>query len=350
MHSFFTRNITHKATLCLGIISLLFVPQRLEAEENVRKIIELNVERFESVSAKDKKLIQEWLIDLESTPLLAERLAVVVTGAYFTGGKMARSETAQARQFVFCWANRDGTKQQRVILRDESLLDPVVQTQGEDRFMQTNATSLDQLRLGERFRESMGIQVLPASKESRLNNRIRLAGVFYPIVATTATAMEWYRGSACQATSARVEIERLTGVYRDREMTIAEFYYQSTPKAVLHRFVVFRDGVPIQTEDRLAVHDGEEFRAIRLLDLSPEDLKQLKMTRQKASPIARTNAEWGTVEPDLKLPSHIRSQTISGPHSIEVEAKCVWFVNEEVKSVLFEHASVGKLAPLQLLE
>ena len=326
------------------------VSSTLFANEVETDAIEIDPQKIAPITAEDKQAIESWLIDLESTPLLARKIAVIVTGSYFIGGRVKNVETISARQFAICWANKDGLQKQRVILRDEGLLNPSDAEENGDRYMRSNSNALDQLTIDQRYHEAAGLQLYPESKKNRLTQRLKLAGVFYPLAATTATATEWYGGSAMNPTSARVEIERLTGVYRQSDLTIAEFYYQSTNTAVLHRFVVFREGVPIQVDDRMAVSNAGRFRAIRLLQPSPEDLKQLAKTRKQSFDVARTRTEWIKVKPDLQLPSKLRSRTISGPHSIEVSAKCTWWVNDDVKPLIFKPGSVGKLSPLQLME
>ncbi|MDG2221632.1 MAG: hypothetical protein P8L85_09640 [Rubripirellula sp.] len=311
---------------------------------------EIDVAKLKSVTPETKHQIQDWLIDLESTPLLVQRLAVVITGEVFTGGKIGEKETVNAKQFAIAWVTQAGTKNQRVIFQDASLLDPVVQDRDGQRYVQSNANALDQLKRGDEYFEARGLKRYPLSRKPRLSPLLKISGVFYPITATTATATEWYRGSAATPLTARVEIERLVNSYQQGEKTIAEFYYQSNDSAVLYRYVVFEGGVPVRVEDRMAMSSPGRFRLVSLLQPKSADLEQMQQTREAAVLVARTQAKWEKLQADLQVPIEIRSRTINGPHAIEFAVKCVWLANEKIKPVVFEPTSVGKLTPLQLIE
>jgi hypothetical protein len=309
------------------------------------------VEKIQPVTPEMKRQVQEWIIDLESTPLLASKLAVVVTGEYFTGGTKQGVESVNAKQFAMCWATQEGTKDQRVIFQEQSLLDPVLREADGGRYMQSSSNDLDQLKKRDKYFEASGRRVYPESTKPRLEQPLKLAGAFYPITAATATVTEWYRGSVAKPTSARVEIERLTGFYRQGDRVVAEFYYQSSEISVLHRLVVFKQGVPVQVEDRMAFafKSNDRFRIVSLLRPEQDDLEQMQRTRKEAIPLALTRIQWGKIEPDLRVPIALDAKTVNGPNAIEAVAKCVWFVNDEVSPVIFDARSVGLLTPLELI-
>ncbi|MEM8667562.1 MAG: hypothetical protein AAGG48_08615 [Planctomycetota bacterium] len=319
------------------------------ADETKSELIEIDSTKIETVDDDLRRKIQDWIIDLESVPLLADQLAVVVTGSYFSGGRVAGGDTVNGRQFTIGWATQKGTRNQRIILQDEGLLDPIFNDGKDERFMRANASGMDQLKMGDRYFEALGLQVRPESKKSKLESQFKQSGLFYPTTATTATATEWYRGTASEPISARVEIERLTGAYEQDGSTIVEFLYQSSDRAILYRYVVFRDGVPIQVEDQMAISDSGRFRRISLLNPQKEDEEQLKDTRSKAVTVARTQSKWVTVKGDFKLPVEMKSVTTKGPHAIEVTAKCMWLLKEQVKPEIFASRTVGAMTPTQWL-
>ncbi|MDA9856942.1 hypothetical protein N9D23_02390 [Rubripirellula sp.] len=320
------------------------------AAEKKPSDFEIDVAKLEPVTPETKHAIQDCLIDLESTPLLVQRLAVVVTGEVFTGGRIEGQEAVNAKQFAIGWVTQAGAKNQRVIFQGASLLNPVLRDRDGQRYVQSSANSFDQLKRGDEYFEARGPKRYPMSRKPRLAPLLKVSGVFYPTTATTATATEWYRGSAANPLAARVEIERLVSSYQEGKKTIAEFYYQSNDSAVLHRFIVFEGGVPIQVEDRMAMSTPGRFRLVSLLQPKSADLEQMKRTRESAVPVARTQTKWKKIQADLQVPIEIRSRTINGPHAIEFVANCVWLTNEKIKPVAFEPTSVGTLTPLQLID
>jgi len=316
------------------------------AADEPPKRIKVSLGLLQAPTAKQRERVHDWILDLETTTLLADRLAVVATGEYFVASGV---KDMDIKRFAFCWAVEHQQDRERVVFGDSALNAPLNLEGPNARYVADTGSALDRLRVVDDFHEAINQQRRPVAKKSAIGKQLRLMGLFFPVTAASSVANEIYLGMARDPQKAKIDIKKLTGLYTSGSLTIAEFVSQWKRQYQIHRIVVFRNGLPVQVEDFLYFASGpDDLPALQAPEITQEAQERLADIRKGRRPRARTTVRWDAIH-ELKLPTELNSMMLSGPHDIEVEAKFMWLVNREIEDQWFQPDSVGLLGPLDLL-
>ena len=209
--------------------------------------------RFRVPSNQDRKLLRNWILELQSRSMVVDRLAVDVSGEKYIGAKVDGSERLVARRFAFKWAIDHRKDRERLVFADQSLLGAPAKKMGQAYLIDSQALSYDQLRIRDLFHGATGKKVHPPSRTKSLNARFRLCGVFDPICATTGGVISIATGNAFERNKCQLHQKNLIGIYKQQDLTVAAFEYQPVPKLIFVRVASFRDDVPVQVDDFLSL-------------------------------------------------------------------------------------------------
>ena len=326
---------------CICIADSPGVPIRNDAKD----LIQIDLLKFRDPTREDRRKIEEWSLDLESTSMLANRIGVSVTGETYLAAELERGETVNAKRFSFAWVIDNEKDRERLIYRSGSIIDPIVVDPNATRIMLANSSEFDQLRVKDVFHGASGATRYKPSKTKSLNSMLKICGMFFPICGVTSTAISIHSGRAFDKGGCHFDVENLVGIYRKRDHVIAEFEYRPMPEVAYVRVVCFNDGDPVQIDDLIAL--GVPAVDTKKLGVK-RDRKELQKLHKKLKPRARTLSKWSRIG-DLHLPTSIHSMTLAGPNAVEVKADFTWSINSQVPDSVFTVESVGHLGPLAIL-
>ncbi len=331
----------------LVFLCCICVTQVVRGEEKFAEPIKVDLERFEAPSEDDRKNVSDWILDLESTTMLAEKLAVAVTGESYFATEMDDGETVNARRFAFTWAIDNTKDRDRIVFGDESIINPVV-WDGRDALLQySNAFQYDRLRLGDTYHEAVGTDIRDPSKVSFVTRSLKMHGVFFPVCAASTTASEIYTGGTFKENELHIGSKNLVGIHKMRDLVLAEFEYRPTPVMSYFRVAVFRDGDPIQIEDFMT-YLRKELPPLNPVDPSKRDRDELEKLHRQLRPQASGQVNWTRVG-DLHLPVALKTRRGGSPRDRN-QAQFSWKVNDEVPATAFSTERLGRTGPLAVLE
>lgn len=292
----------------------------------------------------DRNLLKKWLIDLQSRSMLVDRMAVDVSGEKYIGAKVGGSEKIVARRFAFTWVIDHQHDRERLVFADQSLLGSAIQSTGNAYLIDSQASAYDQIRIKHRFHGATGKQVHPPSTSKSLNARFKLCGVFDPICAATGGVVSITTGNAFDRSKCQLHVEKLIGIYRRADLTMAAFEYQPVPKLIFVRVASFRRSVPVQVDDFVSL--GTELLQVAQLG-DNRGQKELSSLHKVLRPYARTTSAWDPLESVL-LPVKLHSLTLGGEQDFEVKADFQWKLGSQIPDSVFAVENLGASSPLAL--
>ena len=298
--------------------------------------------RFRVPSNQDRKLLRNWILELQSRSMVVDRLAVDVSGEKYIGAKVDGSERLVARRFAFKWAIDHRKDRERLVFADQSLLGAPAKKMGQAYLIDSQALSYDQLRIRDLFHGATGKKVHPPSRTKSLNARFRLCGVFDPICATTGGVISIATGNAFERNKCQLHQKNLIGIYKQQDLTVAAFEYQPVPKLIFVRVASFRDDVPVQVDDFLSL-GSDLTKVLELGDHRGE--KELALLHKIVRPHARTTSVWSSVT-GVQLPVKLLSLTLGGEQDFEVKAEFKWKIGRQVPDSVFDGDNLGSSVPL----
>lgn len=316
------------------------------AGSNAADHVEVDLTRLNEPTEEQVKEVAEWLMDLETTSLNAEKIGVVSIGEYYIGTVKRGRQRVNVFRFGYSWCFDHLNDKERLVYGDQSVVDPIVLEGPKTRVMTSSSNSFDLLRLRQKYHESVGTQVRLPSDKTSVTSFLKRRGVFYPLSATTGTATGIYMGDCFSYSKSEIKMDRLVGVRAFGDVTQAEFEYRPLKEMVYLRVVSFRESLPVQVDDFLG-HD------MSLPERDPSkkweaDYEELMELHQIVKPKARTFTTWKK-KGKLRLPTSIHSMTLTGPNAVELKAQFRWKLNEEVPDSAFALETVGQVGPLTIV-
>lgn len=298
--------------------------------------------RFRVPSNQDRKLLGNWILELQSRSMVVDRLAVDVSGEKYMGATVDGSQQLVARRFAFTWAIDHQEDRERMVFADQSLLGTPTKEFGKAYLIDSQASSYDQLRIKDLFHGATGKNVYPPSRSRSLNARLRLCGVFDPICATTGGVISIATGNAFERNKCQLHEKNLIGIYRQQDLTVAAFEYQPVPQLIFVRVASFCNDVPVQIDDFLSL-GSDLTQVLELGDQRSET--ELALLQKIVRPHARTTSVWSSVT-GVWLPIKLLSLTLGGKQDFEVKAEFQWRIGSQVPDSLFDGNNLGSSVPL----
>ena len=334
---------------CLAILAGMSLPRsgrclpRVWADDPVgSETVEIDLRKMRVPSASDRKLIREWILDLQTKSMMFDRLAVDVTGEKFIGARVEKTDTIVARRFAFTWVIDQLGARERLVFADQSLLHSAKRQVDGVFLVDSNASAYDQLKLGDLYYGASGKQIHQPSKNRSLNARFRRCGVFDPVCATTAGAVSIITGKVFDRNLIQLHLKNLIGIYRKADLTIAAFEYRPAQDLIFLRVAVFRNAVPVQVDDHVSL-GSDRLQLAELGDKRGND--ELLALHKLLTLHARNRSTWANFE-DVPLPVAMHAMTVGGEQDFEVRANFKWTLKASIPETVFALETVGVASPL----
>ena len=307
-------------------------------------VVSVDLRRFQVPRLQDRELLHDWLMDLQSKTMEADRLGVDVSGERYLAAKVDGRDRVTARRFAFTWVIDNKGDRERLVFGDQSLIADFPELEKSNHAIYSRASAYDQLRLNRWFHGATGNQLHKASMTKSLNARFKLCGVFYPICGSTGSVVSISTGRAFDRTGCQLHARNLIGVYRIDDLVIAAFEYQPASDLIYLRVAVFRSAVPVQVDDFVSL--GSDLLHVAELgkQRGPEELSAL---HKVVKPYARTVSRWRTVG-GIHLPYSLHSLTMGGDQVFEVKAQFQWKVGQQIPESVFSVEGLGRTSPLAM--
>ena len=312
------------------------------SESSGRIHAKVDLRRLKVPTERERKLLRDWIVDLQSRKLLVDRIAVEVTGEKYMGANVGGTERIVARRFAFTWIVDHPGDRERLVFADQSLLGTLMQPMQGSYLIDSQASAYDQLRIKHWFHGASGMQVHPPSKRKSLNERFKLCGVFDPICATTGGVISITTGNAFHRSKCQLHVKNLIGLYKEADITVAAFEYQPVPDMIFVRTAMFRRASPVQIDDFVSL--GSDL--VQVSELGDQRGQQeLSSLHQILKPHARTNSTWADVN-GIQLPVKLHALTLGGVQDFEVNAKFEWKLDSQIPDSVFAVEKLGVVSPL----
>ena len=305
----------------------------------------VDLRRLKVPTQRERKLIRDWIVDLQSRNLLVDRLSVDVTGEKYIGAKVGGTERIVARRFAFTWIVDHPGDRERLIFADQSLLGTFMKPMQGTYLIDSQASAYDQLRIEHWFHGATGKQVHAPSKSKSLNERFKLCGVFDPICATTGGVISITTGNAFHRSKCQLHVNNLIGLYREADLTVAAFEYHPVPDMIFVRTAMFRRASPVQIDDFVSL--GSDL--VQVSELGDQRGQQeLSSLHKILKPHARTKSTWADVRgmEGTQLPVKLHALTLGGVQDFEVSAKFQWRLDSQIPDSVFAVEKLGVVSPL----
>lgn len=315
------------------------------ASDETPKAIDVQLEKFQSVDADDRQRVEQWLLELDLVPLVADRVAYTATGTYFLAGKGKEKHISNLRQFAIGWSLDNRHDRERLLVVDQRLLNPEMADEGKWRLMQSGASELDRLRIEATYHEANGTSVYEPGPKSRVSPSMEGMGVFFPTRAATSNPISCWSGQAIDRAKPSVTIDRLTGIQEIGKHTVALFEYRPADFYVFFVGICFLDGRPVQCDSWRQFRRPEDMSRKKPSEKQAQEERQYLITSAKR--IARVQSQWKTLE-TVAVPTRIHATTMDDFYDIELIADIHWFVNDQVARESFEPVNVGRFGPLSV--
>ena len=343
------RMIVSKTLLTLACM-LAAAVQSSPAQDNplqkFPKPLEIKLDKFSRPSDDEKKLIEQWLLELDLVPMIADQVAFVATGTYFFGGKSeSEKHIANLRQYCIGWSLDNQADCERLLVINQRLLNPNVVDQGKWRLMQSDTAELDRLRIHSIFHEANGSSIYPPGPKSLIQDSLERANTFFPTRATTSSPTGCWAGRAMDRSKPVVTIDKLKGIQKVGHHSVALFEFRPADYYVYFIALSFLDTSPVQFDS------WRQFR--REQDISnksptPEQIQEEdKFLRSDAQHVARVQSVWQRLG-DHRVPVAIQGATLDDVYDIELTAEIQWFVNRRVNPESFKAESLRQLGPFSV--
>lgn len=309
------------------------------ADENHAKV---DLRRFKVPTDQQRKLLRDWILDLQSRNLMVDRLAVAVTGEKYIGAKVGGAERIVARRFAFTWIVDHPGDRERLVFADQSLLGTFMKPVRGAYLIDSQASAYDQLRTKHWFHGATGTQVHTPSTSKSLNERFKLCGVFDPICATTGGVISIATGNAFHRSKCQLHAKNLIGVYGEADLAFAAFEYRPVPELIFVRVAVFRRSSPVQIDDFVSL--GSDL--VQVAELGDQRGQQELSSLHKILKLhARTKSTWADVN-GMQLPLKLHALTLGGVQDFEVHAKFEWKLDSQIPDSVFAVEKLGVVSPL----
>ena len=314
------------------------------SELSGHNVVKVDLRRLKVPVKQDRVLLGNWLLDLKSTTMEADRLGVDVSGEKYVVAKVDGRERVIARRFAFTWVIDNKDDRERLVFGDQSLLGSAPELKKSSHAVYSQASAYDQLRLKRWFYGATGKQVHKASMTKTLNARFRLCGVFYPICGVTGSVVSISTGRAFDRAGCQLHARNLIGVYRVDDLVIAAFEYHPAPDLIYLRTAVFRSAVPVQVDDFVSL--GRDLLHVAELG-QKRGPEELSLIHKVVKPYARTVSSWRKVG-GMHLPFSLHSLTLGGDKVFEVKAYFEWKIGQQIPDSVFAVEGLGRTSPLAL--
>ena len=263
--------------------------------------VEIDLRKLRVPSASDRKLIREWILDLQTKSMIFDRLAVDVTGEKFIGARVGKTDTIVARRFAFTWVIDQPGARERLVFADQSLLHSAKRQVDGVFLVDSNASAYDQLKLGDLYYGASCKQIYQPSKTG-LSMHVSGVAVFLTLCATTAGAVSIITGKVFDRNLIQLHLKNLIGIYRKADLTIAAFEYRPAQDLIFLRVAVFRNAVPVQVDDHVSLGSDR----LQLAELGDKRGKDELLALHKLLTLhARNRSTWANFE-DVPLPVAMR--------------------------------------------
>jgi hypothetical protein len=337
----------------LPFLTITWMPssakQLAKAEEtrakDPTKAIDVQLENFRPPSSQEREQIEQWLLELDLVPMVADRVAFTATGTYFLAGKGNEKHISNLRQFAIGWSLDNERDRERLLVIDQRLLNPDMIEQGIWRLMQSGTSELDRLRIESTYHEANGTSIYDPGPKSHVQQSMEGIGVFFPTRAATSNPMACWSGHVMDRSKPSVTIDRLTGMQQIGQYQVALFEYRPADFYVFFVGVCFRDGLPVQCDS------WRQFRRPEDMSNKAPTTKQREAERDylvsTAKRVARVQSKWKTLGTS-SVPTHLHATTTDDFYEVELVSEIQWFVNGQVSPKAFEPATVGQFGPLSV--
>ena len=317
-----------------------------KSREPVPKVIEIDLTKFKSPSDEEKSQVEQWLLELDLVPMVADRVAFTATGTYFFGGKGKEKHIANLRQYAIGWCLDNREDRERLLVINQQLLNPNIVDQGKWRLMQSNTSELDRLRIKSLYHEANGSSVYEPGPKSHIQDSFERANAFFPTRAATCSPTSCWSGMAIDRSKPMVTIDKMQGIQKIGQHTIALFEYQPVDYYVYFVGLAFLDGSPVQYEGWRQFRREEDKNN---QSPTPEQKQaEREYLRSTAKRVSRMQSKWKRLE-TYAVPIWIQGSTLDDFYDIELVADIQWFVNDQVNPEAFNAATLQGLGPFSVM-
>jgi hypothetical protein len=307
------------------------------------KAVEIELNRFQPPTEDDKKQIEQWLLELDLVPLLADRVAFAATGTVFFAGKGDESQISNLRQFAIGWSLDNREDRERLMVINQPLLAPITREQDMSQIMHSNTSQLDQLRIKRQYHEASGLIRLESGPTSKLRERLERANTFFPTRAATSSPIASWQGRSIDRSNPTVTIDRLQGIQRIGAHTVALFEFRPADFYVFLVGIAFLDGSPVQCDSWRQFRRAND---IENAQPTPEQSESQRLyVRSNATRVARVQSIWQKTETH-SVPVWIHGVTLNDAYDVELLAEIRWYVNDQVNPLVFQLETLQQLGPL----
>jgi hypothetical protein len=307
------------------------------------KALDIQLKGFQTPEEADKKQIEQWLLELDLVPMLADRVAFAATGTIFFGGKGNESHISNLRQFAIGWSLDNREDRERLLVINQRVLGPEVRDLDQSQYMFSTTSELDRLRIKTQYHEANGSQRLEPGPTSKLQEKLERSNTFFPTRAVTASPISIWQGRTMNRSNPSVNIDRLQGIQRIGAHTVALFEYRPADFYVFLEGIAFLDGSPVQCDSWRQIRRDSD---IAKRDPTPEQIQaERDFVRANATRISRIQSIWQKTDTHA-VPVLIRGITLDDVYDVELTAEIRWYVNEQVNPLTFQVETLQQLGPL----
>lgn len=331
------------ATHFAAVMSFATVlPGLADTREKLPEPLAVKLEGFGKPSDAEKKEIDQYLLELELVPKMADRIAFVATGTYFLAGKGKEAHISNLRHYAIGWSLDNGQDRERLMVINQRLLNPKVVDRDRLRMMQSDTSQLDRLRVKSTYHEADGSVIYEPGPKSQIEDSLRARSVFFPTRAATKTPLSCWTGQAFDYSKPSVTIERLVGTQRMEQATVALFEYRPADFYVFYVGLSFVDGSPVQCDA------WRQFRPQESESAPPRSDEEIEKERDElmsgAKHVARVQSRWRQLGAHA-VPVFIHGVTLDDVYEVELVAEIQWFVNDQVNPESFQADSIRQIGP-----
>ncbi len=313
--------------------------------EKPPEVIDIDLTRFSPASDDEKKQVEQWLLELDLVSMVADRVAFTATGTYFFAGKGKEKHITNLIQYAIGWGLDNREDRERLLVVNQRLLNPNIVDQDKWRLMRSDTSELDRLRIKSDYHEADGSSRYTPSPKSTIQDSLERAHVFFPTRAATNSPISCWSGQAIDRSKPMVTIDKMQGIQKVGNHTVALFEYYPTDFYVYFVSLAFLDGSPVQ-------RDGwRQFREIKDKDdasPTPEQIQaEREYLRSTAKRVARTQSKWKQLETHA-VPVWIKGSTLDDFYDVELVADIQWYVNDQVNPEAFNPETLQNLGPFSV--
>ncbi len=321
------------------------LPSLADTREKLPEPMTIKLEGFGKPSDAEKKEIDQYLLELELVPKMADRIAFVATGTYFLAGKGKEAHISNLRQYAIGWSLDNRQDRERLMVINQRLLNPKVIDRDRLRMMQSDTSQLDRLRVKSVYHEANGSSIYKPGQKSQIEDNLRSQSVFFPTRAAIKTPLSCWTGQALDYSKPSVTLGHLIGTQKIGRATVALFEYHPADFYVFYVALSFVDGSPVQCDA------WRQFRQREDKPTPTPSEEEIEKERDElmsgAKHVARVQSKWQQLGAHA-VPIVIHGVTLDDVYEVELFAEIQWFVNDHVNPGSFQVDSIGQLGPFSV--